>query len=285
MGLTTSGKDSSSGRATDRPKWRQRDRELTDRLQGERERASPTTHATPVNQGVTAAMGTQVIPTTASGAMPPHAFPIRTKGRGQGLTQEEQAAVALLAKNIVDFDRSLEPVRGLPESLVGAAPEAQRYFRTFAAAFERAYGAAQALASGAVKVQLSGMKDQMLEGVLKAVGCVAGASNVPFLGIISIVASVIMYPSEMRQVNLLSVFQDFFSGDSRDQYLITYRRLAEVICLRIDFTSYASDVHGKLKEDNQCLKTLIQKVRKRLQCAHFLQLTNLDLLTSRQLLT
>jgi len=160
---------------------------------------------------------------------------------GANLNPDERWAVTVLTRNEVDFERSLESVRELPESLSEKPAETKAYFHMFTSAFERTYVAAQALSTGAVKVQLD-MKDDVLGRLLGAIGWVAEQSNIPFLGCISIFAVVVKYQRETRKKNLLWVFQEFFRGRSRDQYLFTYRSLAEQICLGMDFPEYSKDL-------------------------------------------
>lgn len=193
------------------------------------------------------------------------------------LTRDEQAAIAVLAGNIRDFERSLESVRGLPESLEGAPPEVALYFRTFTGLFERAYVAARAISSGAVKVQLSSARGRTLEAVLGAIGGGAESCGLPFAGLVSVMAAVIVRQAETKQTNLLRVFHEFFEGDDggRDRYLVTYRMLAEQICLRSDFTGYSSRLDGEIKRDRARITKLLEPIRERFRYASSLTLENL----------
>lgn len=64
--------------------------------------------------------------------------------------------------NIMNFERSLESVRALPESLVDKDIEISTYFLLLTNAFERTFVAAQAISTGAVKVRLDLAEDKLL---------------------------------------------------------------------------------------------------------------------------
>ena len=137
------------------------------------------------------------------------------------ITDEERSALETLASNIIEFERSIESVRELPSSLAARGSDIATYFLTFTNAFERTYVASQAINTGAIKLELD-FAVLALQGLLSSASYVAEKSQLPFIGCISIFSTIITHQQKTKKTHMFRVFDEFFSGRSRDQYLITY---------------------------------------------------------------
>lgn len=196
------------------------------------------------------------------------------------ISEKERAAIQTLATNMIDFERSLESVRELPKSLSYSSPEISSYFFFFTNAFERTFVAAQAIGTGAVALRLKS-SDVMMLRLLSGASWVAEKNQLPFVGCISIFSAIIAYRAETRDMNTFSAFEEFFRGQSRDQYLITYRKLAEQICLRLDSASLAENHSNKLGNCGKRVREIIEPVKKHLRKVHLLSLEKLTPVQAR----
>jgi hypothetical protein len=73
-----------------------------------------------------------------------------------------------------------------------------------------------------------------LQSLLGGASWVAENCNLPFVGCVSIFSAIILHQQETKTKNTFMVFEDFFRGNSRDQYLVTYWKLAEAFCMQLD---------------------------------------------------
>lgn len=196
------------------------------------------------------------------------------------ISKEERSAIQTLTTNIIDFERSLESVRELPASLADKGPEVASYFFFFIDAFERTFVAAQAISTGAVSIELDmtdGMLHSVLSGlqsVLSGASWVAEKSNLPFVGCIAIFSALISHQKRTRKGNTFRVFEMFFRGKSRDEYVITYRKLAEQICLRLD-TSTATNDSRQIGKHKRKINEIIKPVQNYLRQVHLLSVDKL----------
>ena len=184
------------------------------------------------------------------------------------ISEKERTAWQTLATNMIDLERSLESVRELPSSLAHKDSKVAKYFFCFTNAFERTFVAAKVIASGAVEVQLT-MADSMLgELLLGGASWVAEKSNLPFVGCISIFSTIIGHQRRTKKTNLFRAFEDFFRGNSRDQYLVTYRKLAEQFCLQLDVSVLNKDSAMTSSLKDQVNRKIIAPIQKHLRNVH-----------------
>ena len=140
----------------------------------------------------------------------------------------------------MDFEPWLEFVRELPKSLAHKGLEISTYFFFFTHAFERMFVAAQAVSTGTVAAQLD-WRDGMMKTLPGGASFVAEKNQLPFLGCISIFSAIIIHQKKTLRANTFIAFGNFFHGKSQDQYLLTYRKLAEQIYLRLDSSTLAKN--------------------------------------------
>jgi len=181
------------------------------------------------------------------------------------ISDDERATLQTLAKQMVYIERSLESVRELPPSLSDREPEVSKYFFSFTNAFARAFTAAQALGSGVVKPDVH----WGLQSLLGGASWVAENCNLPFVGCVSIFSAIILHQQETKTKNTFMAFEEFFRGNSRDQYLVTYRKLAEAFCLQLDISLLNrgnSGKTGRLKE--QLHAKIVAPIQKHLRQVH-----------------
>ena len=125
-----------------------------------------------------------------------------------------------------------------------------------------------------MKLELS-FADSALQGLLSGASYAAEKSQLPFIGCISIFSAIITHQRKTRKANMFMAFEQFFSGRSRDQYLITYRRIAEEICLRLDAASLSTNNSSTMHKCKQRVRKIVDPVKKYLRQVHLLSIENL----------
>lgn len=171
-------------------------------------------------------------------------------------------------------------MRGLPKSFEDKGQAISSYFFFFTNAFERMFVAAQTIRTGVITPQLD-FRDGILFGLISWAGFVAEKSQLPFVGCISIFSAMVVHQKRTAKANAFITFSEFFHGESRDQYLLTYRKLAEQICLQLHSSSLENNDLSEMENYRKRLNAIIAPIKEYLRNVHLITIEKLTWLEAR----